>query len=469
MRIVSARSPCLHAKVLATTINQTVTMIFLKKLLPSIILCIYPVLNFAQPIDLVTAYKLALEHDADIHAAYNQLLSSKEAKPQALAGLLPSINASAITNDVRQESESSFSGGGKSTSQFRDESFSVSLRQPLFNWANFTRYKQAKKQVSKAEAGYQFAEQALILRLTERYLDTLQANVNLNLANDDVNAFTRQLEQAKIRFEVGLIAITDVHDAQARYDLSIATQIAAQDRLYSAQEALREIIQTDELALAPLAPSFPLSAPEPNNIDSWETFAATQNLALEMAKYDVNIAKKEIELQRAGHYPTVDIVASHQYSETGGGSFGTGIRNEADKLGLELNVPLFAGGRTRSLTRQAAFNHQQSLDVLQSLQRTTLRETRDAFRGVTTNLKRIHALEQAIISNKSSLDANEVGLEVGTRTIVDVLDAQSNLSRAKLELSDAKRSYILSILNLKNSAGSLSKADLEIVNQWLKH
>ena len=132
-------------------------------------------------------------------------------------------------------------------------------------------------------------------------------------------------------------------------------------------------------------------------------------------------------------------------------------------------MPLFAGGRTSSLTRQAAFNHQQSLDILQSLQRTTLRKTRDAFRGVTANLKRIHALEQAIVSNKSSLDANEVGLEVGTRTIVDVLDAQSNLSRAKLELSIAKKDYILNILNLKNNAGTLSEADLGIVNNWLAH
>ena len=188
-----------------------------------------------------------------------------------------------------------------------------------------------------------------------------------------------------------------------------------------------------------------------------------------MARYDVGIAKKEVNIQRSGHYPTVDIVASHQYSETGGGSFGTGFRNESDRLGLELNMPLFSGGKTSSLTRQAAFSHRQSIDALQSLQRTTLRQTRDAFRGVTTNLKRIQALEQAIVSNKSSLDANEVGLEVGTRTIVDVLDAQSNLSRAKLQLIEAKKSYILSILNLKHTTGSLSKADLDIVNQWLQH
>jgi len=441
----------------------------LRKFLFCLILCSSPIVNFAQPLNLVTAYELALEHDADLHAAYNQLLSSKEVKPQALADLLPNINASARSYEVRQESESSFSGSGKNTEQFRDEGFSISLRQPLFNWAYFTRFKQAKKQVSKAEINYQLAEQALILRLTQRYMAALQAEVNLKLANDDVKAFTRQLEQAKVRFDVGLVAITDVHDAQARYDLAIATQIAAHDTLYSAQEALREIIQANAFTLTPLAPSFPLAAPEPNKIGHWETNAANNNLALKMARHDVSIAKKGIDINRSGHYPTVDIVASHQFSETGGGSFGTGFRNESDRLGVELNLPLFAGGKTSSKTRQAAFNHQHSLDVLQSLQRTTLRETRDAFRGVTTNLKRVHALKQAIISNKSSLEANEAGLDVGTRTIVDVLNAQSNLSRAKLELNEAKINYILSILNLKHSAGSLSKADLETVNHWLEH
>ncbi len=439
-----------------------------KSLIYSFLLSV-PALCNAQPLDLTAAYKLALEQDSGIHAAYNKLLSSKEVKPQALANLLPSINASARTNDVRQESESSFSGTGKSTGQFREEGFSVSLRQPLFNWASFERFKQAKTQVSNAEAEYKLAEQNLILRLTEAYLNTLEAEVNLGLTNDDVNAFTRQLDQATTRFDVGLIAITDVHDAQARYDLSVATQIAAQDNLHSKKEALREIIQTNEIKIAPLANELPISPPEPNNIAEWETLAAQQNLSLEIAKNDVAIAKKEVNINRAGHYPTVDIVASHDYSETGGGSFGTGFRNESDKLGLELNLSLFAGGKTQSLTRQAAFNHQQSLDVLQSKQRSTLRETRDFFRGVTSNLLRIKALEQAIISNQSSLDASEVGLEVGTRTIVDVLDAQSNLSRAKLELIAAKKDYILNVFNLKNAAGSLSISDIEHINQWLVH
>ncbi|MBL4783662.1 MAG: TolC family outer membrane protein [Porticoccaceae bacterium] len=443
-------------------------MLSFKRIFTATFCLLLPALTIAQPLDLNRAYQFALKHDAGLHAAYNQLMASKELSPQALADLLPSINATASSHDVRQESESSFSGGGKNTGQFRDEGFSVSLRQPLFNWASLVRYKQASKQVSRAEAKYRLAEQELILRLTERYLDALQAEANFALANDDVNAFTRQLDQAKLRFEVGLIAITDVHNAQAKYDLAVATQIAAQNNLYSKQEALREIIQTDELRLALLADSFPINSPEPNNMADWETLAAQQNLAIEMAKHDVAIAKKEVAINQSGHYPTIDIVASHNYNETGGGSFGnTGFRNETDRLGLELNMTLFAGGKTLSLTRQAAFKHQQSLDILQALQRATLRETRDAFRGVTTSMRRINALEQAIVSNKSSLNANELGLEVGTRTIVDVLDAQSNLSRAKLQLIAAKKNYILNVLTLKGSTGSLSKIDIAKLNQFL--
>jgi len=438
------------------------------KLLSSVLLSLSPFVTLAQPLDLISAYQAALQHDSDIHAAHNQLLSSKEIGPQALADLLPSINASATSSDVRQESENSFTANGKSTAQFRDEKFSVSLRQPLFNWARFVRYQQANQRVSKAQLEYQLAEQALIIRLTERYLNVLQAEVSLTLASDDVKAFTHQREQAKIRFEVGLIAITDVHNAQARYDLSIATQIAAQDNLYSKQEALRQLVQREDLSLRALAQTFPLNPPQPNDIKQWETSAEQHNLPLQMAKFDVAIAKKDISINQAGHYPSIDLVASHNYSETGGSSFGSGFRNEADTLGIEFNLALFSGGKTHSLSKQAAFKHQASLDSLQSLQRTTLRNTRDAFRGVSTSSQRIKALEQAIISNKSSLDANQVGLEVGTRTIVDVLDAQSNLSRAKLQLIEAKNSYIINVLSLKAAAGSLAASDLEVVNQWLE-
>ena len=424
---------------------------------------------FAKPIDLLSAYQLAVENDANYQMAYNELMSTQEVLPQALAELLPSVNASASSADVRQETESSFSGDGKGTGQFRDEGFSVSIRQPLFDWPHFIRYTQADKQVSKAEIEYQLAEQQLILRLTERYLDNLQAEVALSLATDDMKAFAEQLDQAEQRFKVGVVAITDVHDARARYDLSVVSQIAAKDTLASKQEALKELIQLDKAQLVPLANKLPLASPEPNNIQQWGQTSVEYNLAIRMAKQDVAIAKKQIQLHQSEHYPTVDLVGSHNYNETGGGSFGTGFRNESDSIGVELNLSLFAGGKTVSLTRQAVYDHQKTLDALQSLQRATLRQARDAFRGVSSNLQRIQALERAIISNQSSLQANEAGLDVGTRTIVDVLNAQSNLSRAKLQLMEAKNGYILNVLALKAASGSLALDDIKKINGWLQH
>lgn len=436
-------------------------MIALKRLIHGVILLSASSLSIAQPIDLMAAYQLAVNHDSEIHAAYNQLMASKEVKPQALAALLPSVDISASSADVRKESDGI---SGKNTSQSRNESFEVSLRQPLFNWASFVRFNQADQSVSRAEIEYHLAEQDLILRVTQQYLEVLQAEVDLTVANDDMKAFALKLDQAKQRFEVGLIAITDVHDAQARYDLSFATQIAAQDTLRSRQEALREIIQADEINLVPLLSNFPLASPEPNDMAEWESSSKKRNLSIKIAKLDVLIAKDEIRINQSSYYPTVDFVASHSYNETGVTSLGT----ESDELGIEMNLSLFAGGETLSLTRQAAFSHKKSLNKLQSLQRSTLRETRDNFRGVNASIQRIQALEQAIVSNKSSLEASEASLEVGTRTIVDVLDAQGNLSRAKLQLVEEKKNYILSVLTLKAAAGSLSQKDVAAVNAWMQ-
>lgn len=436
-------------------------MIALKRLIQGAVILSVSSLSMAEPIDLMAAYHLAVNHDSEIHAAYNQLMASKEVKPQALAALLPTIDISASTADVRKESDSN---AGKSTSQSRAESFEVSLRQPLFNWASFVRFNQADQSVSRAEIEYRIAEQDLILRVTQQYLEVLQAEIDLTVANDDMKAFALKLDQAKQRFEVGLIAITDVHDAQARYDLSFATQIAGQDTLASREEALRESIQADEIDLVPLLPKFPLVSPEPNDMAEWEASSKNHNLSIKVAKLDVSIAKNEIKINQAGYYPTIDLVASHRYDETGVTSLGS----ESDELGVEMNLSLFAGGETLSLSRQAAFGHKRALNKLQSLQRSTLRETRDNFRGVNASIQRIQALEQAIISNKSSLEASEASLEVGTRTIVDVLDAQGNLSRAKLQLVAEKKNYILSVLTLKAAAGSLSRRDVALVNDWMR-
>ena len=415
--------------------------------------------SIADSFDLIQAYQLAVQNDAELQAAAARLEAEKEANPQALADLLPSINASANASHLRNESS------GQQTAHYRDEGFSVNLTQTLFNWQQFTRLDQADKEVLRAGIQYQLAEQDLILRVTERYLNTLTAQANLSLANDNVKAFQQQLEQAQFRFEVGIVAITDVHDAQARHDLAVASKISAEDGVSSTREALLEIIQTDYSQLAALKKEFAAIPPQPNNISDWEKTASQYNLAVKIASSDVEIAKKQITILRADHLPTLDLVASYSDNEIGA----THFNSESEKIGIALNIPLFSGGKTSSRVRQAAHLHQASLDTLKSTKRTNKRETRDAFRGVNASLHRINALKQATISNQSSLEASEAGLGAGTRTIVDVLDAQSNLTSAKFELIQEKEKYLLDVLKLKSAAGTLSKTDLEQINQWLSY
>jgi len=415
----------------------------------------------AGSFDLIQTYQLAVQNDAELQAAASTLQAEKEAKPQALADLLPNISAKVNSGNLRNESTSA----GRSTDEYRDEGFSVSLTQTLFNWQQFGRLDQANKEVLRAGIQYQLAEQELILRVTERYLNTLTAQASLSLANDNVKAFQQQLEQAKFRFEVGIVAITDVHDAQARHDLAVASKISAEDGVSSTREALLEVIQTDYTQLAALKKEFVAVSPEPNNISDWENTASQHNLAVKIASSNVAIAKKQISILQSGHLPTLDFVASHSYNETGDDHFSS----ESDRIGVELNIPLFSGGKTSSRVQQAVKLHQVSLDSLKSTQRTNKRETRDAFRGVNASLHRISALKQATISNQSSLEASEAGLGAGTRTIVDVLDAQSNLTSAKFELIKEKEKYLLEVLKLKSAAGTLSTIDLEQINQWLSH
>lgn len=419
----------------------------------------------AETLDLLQTYQLALEQDARIRAAAAERLADREAAPQARADLLPAIQANAEKSHVRQDSTSNFTDG---VTHFDEDGYGISGRQPLFNWGRWVSYQQAQLQADRADTAYSIAQQDLILRVAERYLNVLNAQASLEVAQAEHTALERQLDQVKQRFEVGLIPITDVHDAQARFDLAYATLIAAEDALSSSQEALHEIIQRRGDALARLATNIPLMPPQPNDIDSWVKTATEDNLNLLLARSDVTIAKQGISLQRAAHLPTLDLVGSHTYRDSGSGNLGSGFTTESDTVGIELNLSLFEGGKAVSRTREAAYRHQQSLEDLKTLYRETERGARDAYRSVITSTLRIQALRQAVVSNESALEANQVGLEVGTRTIVDVLDAQRNLSLAQLQLTQARHNYILNILRLKQSAGSLSEEDLNTVNAWLE-
>ena len=289
-------------------------------------------------------------------------------------------------------------------------------------------------------------------------------------ATAEKEAISRQLEQAKERFEVGLIAITDVHDAQAGFDQARAGEILAINEVDNSWEALHVIINRRPSDLAPLTEKIPLEQPEPMDIESWRTAALKGNLELVAARAGTKATQKNISVQRSGHLPTLDIVGSVALNDTNQ-SIGsrTDTRTDTRTIGLQLNVPIFEGGAVNSRARQAQHNFQEAQRNQDKTLRSVVRRVKDSFRGVLTSICQVKALHAAMISSESALEATEAGVEVGTRTMVDVLAEQRNLFRAKRDYSRARYDYILNGLKLKQAAGSLMREDIDTVSQLLLH
>ncbi|WP_295537635.1 TolC family outer membrane protein, partial [uncultured Thioclava sp.] len=323
---------------------------------------------------------------------------------------------------------------------------------------------QAGAHGDKAEADYGAAKQELIVRVSSAYFDVLAALDNVEFSRAEKEATARQLEQAKQRFEVGLIAITDVHEAQAQYDLTVAQEITADNTLANTREALQEITGQYDETLQVLRDEIPLLEPVPSDADAWITQARQQNLSLQAARFAASAAKDEISRQRAGHYPTLDFVANKSNSVT---HSTTGRETDAETLSLQLNVPLFAGGAVLSRTREAGYRANEARYRLEQTRRGVQRQTRNAYLGVLAGISRVKALEQAVVSSKKALEATEAGFEVGTRTIVDVLLSQRELFRAQRDHARSRYDYLLNTLRLKQSAGSLAVTDVEAISQLM--
>lgn len=409
--------------------------------------------------DLLQAYQLGAQNDAQLRAARAVRDSALEAKPQAKALLLPiaslSANASRIHSDVKGSSESTY---GR-------ENLTISLSQPVYHRDYYIKLEQADKQVAQAEVTFAAEEQELIVRVAQAYFDVLSAKDSLEFAQAENKAIERQLDQAKQRFEVGLIAITSVHETQAAYDQSRADLILAENELDNTKEAMREITKEAFESYSPVVADLPLNAPDPQNIDKWGEGAMAQNLTIQAARYGTEIARQNIQVQRSGYYPTLDLVGSHALDRNGSTS---GSDVDTTTVGLQLNMPLYTGGAVDSRTRQARFDYQAAQENLDKQVRSVNRQVRDGYRGVLASISAVDALRASTVSAKSALDASEAGLEVGTRTMVDVLSAQRDLFRARSNYSTVRFNYILSGLKLKQAAGTLSKVDLEQVNEWLE-
>ncbi len=452
------------------------------------ILCTMTVPGPAAAESLLEIYQQALQSDPLLHEAEARRMAALEQVPQARGSLLPQISAggnwyqgsnSNVQQEAIQDSEGNIIGFNTvdAQSDFDGFGWNAELRQTLFRWDQWVGLKQANKRVAKAEVDYEAAQQDLIVRVVTRYFEVLGAEDRLTSIHADRLAIARQLEQAKQRFEVGLIAITDVQESQAAYDQSVANEIQAKRELATARYFLREITGEYVSTLSAPGEDFPLISPNPADEASWIDLAMSQNLAIVSSRFDEEIARNEISFRRTGHYPTLDLVANYDTSDTdiskvtiGGvlspnSSFPTG--STRDSISIQFNIPIFQGGRTTSRVREAVYLHRASREQLQRVARETERQTRDAYLGVLSEISRVNALRQAVSSSRTALEATQAGFDVGTRTIVDVLNSQRALYTAITNHYQSRYTYIGNVLRLKLAAGNLVIQDLEQIDQFL--
>jgi outer membrane protein len=430
---------------------------------------------------LLDVYQRALQNDPTIREAEATYLALAEVKPQARAALLPSVSVGANVGSqyTDQLGGATFGGGVQGTRAVTDtdsHGWSLSLTQTIFDWGRYTTLKQADKRVARAQTDYEAAKQALLIRVATAYFNVLAAKDNLASAVSAREAIARQLEQAQRRFEVGLIAITDVQQSQAGYDDSVATEIQAQRLLATSYEQLREIIGDVVTELAGPTDELPLLSPDPASPEQWVRTALGQNLTLVSSRLAAEVAEYDIDIQKGTRLPTVNLQAAYTDSTRDTLSTiypvpGVPIPIPQKPVGhswqVNVQFPLFTGGLNRSRVQQSVYTHRAATEELERIGRQTERQTRDAYLGVISEIQRVRALKQSVESNRTALRATEAGFEVGTQTTVDVLTSQKNLSTAETTYSRSRYDYILNVLTLKQAAGNLSVTDVEQVNGWL--
>lgn len=422
----------------------------------------------ARAADLLDIYRLAQSSDAQYAAARAAWSAGQERLPQGRAGLLPSASLSASTQNNDRELRSRDPLLGGANSRFNSNSVAVSVTQPLYRPENLTVYGQAKTQVAQADAIFSQAAQDLVLRTAQAYLDVLLAHDTIEFAQAQLTAIGRQLEQAKRNFEVGTAPVTDIHEAQSRYDLTVSVEITARNDLEFRKRQLELLIGRAAPGLSPLGKRFSLSPPEPANVDRWVADAGENNLQVRISRASLEFATQEIERNRAGHRPTVDAFASFSDSGSGAGTAGgIGSDNNNRVIGVQLAIPIYQGGLVNSRVREAVANEDKARQELETARRTAELTARQTFLGVNTGISQVRALEAALVSSQSLFESTRLGQEVGVRTQIDVLNAQQQLSQTRRDLAQAKYNYILALLRLKAAAGQLTEQDLTAVNAWL--
>jgi len=440
--------------------------------------------------DLIAVYQRALQNDPQLREAEANRLAALESKPQALSALLPQLSASGTVEHERDTGSSNtvesvtVPGGPNFLESFpfdghtvtHTHKYGVDLKQNLFKWENWVALQRADSQVAQAEADYQAAQQDLISRVAQRYFDVLASEDDLDAQQGALVSVSRQLEQAEKRYEVGLIAVTDVQEARAAHDSSAAAVIAAKRTVASAQELLREITGDLFDTLARPVEPFELANPDPVSEDRWVDMALQQNLSLVSSRLAADIARENVSSARGGHYPSLDLVANgYKVSNDGtsinsdGTPYGSQSLDQTQKsIGLQLTFPLYSGGMVSSQVRQAVYQQRAAKERLERVARQTEHDARDSYLGVLSEISRVKALRRALESNATALQATESGYEAGTRTAVDVLESRRQWIQAQTDYSRSRYDYMINMLKLEQAAGILSEESLVRMNLLFK-
>ncbi|WP_082204635.1 TolC family outer membrane protein [Nitrosospira briensis] len=419
-------------------------------------------------------YRQALEEDALYSAARAAHMAAQERLPQGRAGLLPTLSLAFVKRrqfiDIGSTTTAAAVGAVRPSEVIIDnQSVTITATQPIYRKENFVIYEQSKLQVAQADSQFIIAAQDLILRVAQAYLDILTAQVNLEVAEAQKKAISEQLEQAKRNFEVGTTTIVDTYEAQARFDLTTSQEIAAKNQLEVAQRTLQQIIghMPDEL-VRPKDTAYELLNLKYANMQDWITVAEQNNLALKVQQSVYEIAKQDVERAKAGHYPTLDLVAIYSDQKGVGGTItGRPINLTSKEIGIQVSFPIFQGFAVQSQVREALAIQERVFQELNNTRRNSVLQVSQQYLNVTNGIAQVKALKQALLSSKSQLDSTKLGQEVGVRTEVDVLNAQQLYYSARRDLAQARNNFLMSRLRLEAEAGELDEDDLREVNQAL--
>jgi len=431
---------------------------------------IYSPILFA--LDLSEVISLAHKNDAGYQIATAEYITVTERQPQSFSVFLPTIDLNIYASDTTSEISNSTVSANNGKSDFSTSGYSLSLNQTLFNKKLFDALDQSEAEIARALASFQAAKLDMIIRTATAYFEVLAAIDNLDFAQSEKNAINRQLEQSTARFNAGLIAITDVKESQAQFDIAVALEIAAENELTNAKEELYVLINSPIDKIAELDQSISLLTPDPEDMEQWQHNATDNNLDLRAAYYAVIAATESVSGTQADHYPTLNLNLVHDNESTDGSplvSVVGGQDTEDTRLTLNLDIPIYSGGFTNSKHREAIARLDKARATLSNQKRLTIQQTRNAFRGIKAAIAQAHAFKKALESTQSASEATQAGFEVGTRNSVDVLFAQREQNKSKRDYLRALYDYILNVLELKRSAGSLSENDIQQINQWLTH